>query len=380
MDADIELKINQAKFDMIEDEKLVFFSSLLSLLKIVIDPTMDTAWTDAVHMGLSPDLVRRSNPDELLGVFMHELGHIIYDHIPIAIENKEWMDQELHNIAGDHYINLQNAKDGYILPHWIKPYQDPKYTGMSTMEIYSDLESNPPSKPPPGTGMGNDIRMPEDMTAEEHKERVISIIMKADIHAKVAGQPGSTPGYVQRIIEELTHPKLPWHIILQNYVAIITREDYSMRKPNRRYFPDMYLPSLYSEKFGGCIAACDCSGSITADELNTAMCEIRYIWETIVPSWLRLMSFDVTVHFNEMFGEGDTLPSGLDLKGGGGTDVTLVLKYIREEQPELALIFTDGGFTMPNLEEIETEIIWIIKGCPGFDPPMGKVIHMEEYT
>lgn len=378
MEQDIKRKIDQVKFDMMEDEGLVFFSSLLSFLKIVIDPTMDTAWTDAVHMGLNPELVLRANSDELLGVFMHELGHIIYDHIPIAMENKEWMDQRLHNIAGDHYINLDNAKRGYILPHWIKPYQDPKYIGMSTMEIYADLETDPPEEQ--SDGMGLDIRMPDDMTAEEHKERVISIVVKATIQAQMAGAPGSVPGHVQRFVEEVTCPKLPWFVILQNYMASISREDYSMRRPNRRYLPDMYLPSLYSESMGHMIQAYDVSGSISEDELNIATSEGRYIWETVKPASLRYMTFDVDVHFNEMFTEGDCLPMNVELEGGGGTNVELILKYIREEDPKLAIIFTDGGFGMPNLEDIQTDIIWVIKGCPEFDPPSGVVIHMEEYT
>ena len=378
MDAEIRRKIGQTKFAMMEDEGLVFFSSLLSFLKIQIDDTMDTAWTDAVNLGLNPELVMRATPEELMGVFMHELGHVIYDHIPIAMENKDWIDHKLHNIAGDHHINLVNSKAGYILPHWIKPYQDPKYTDMSTMAIYADLEQNPPEDLP--NGMGEDLRMPEDMDAAEHKERVISIVVKATIQAKMSNGAGSVPGFVQRFVDEVTCPKLPWWMILQNKMASMSREDYSMRRPNRRYMPDMYLPSLYSESMGHMIEAFDVSGSITKDELNVAVSEGKYAWETVKPESLRFMTFDVAIHHNEMYVEGDTLPTRVELEGGGGTCVDLILKYIREEDPKLALIFTDGGFAMPDLEDIETDIIWIIKGCPTFNPPSGTVIHMEDHS
>ena len=378
MDPNVKRKIDQVKFDMIEDESLVFFSSLLSLLKIVIDPGMSTAWTDAIHIGLNPELVTRCSSDELLGVFMHELGHVIYDHIPIAMENKEWINHKQHNIAGDHYINLDNAKRGYILPHWITPYQDPKYTGWSTMKIYADLEKNPPEDVP--NGMGEDLRMPGGMTAEEHKERVISTIVKATIQAKMSGGAGSVPGFVQRFVDDVTCPKLPWWTILQNLLASISREEYSMRKPNKRFLPDLYLPTLYSESMGGMIQAFDVSGSITEDELNIATSEGRYAYETVKPESLRFITFDVEIHMNEVLTEGDAYPSGAVLEGGGGTCTELVLKYIREEDPKLAIIFTDGGFTMPDLAEIETDIIWVIKGCPDFDPPTGTVIHMEEYS
>jgi predicted metal-dependent peptidase len=378
MDPEIALKINQAKIDMMHPTRgLVFFSSLLSYLKIEIDPTCGTAWTDAISIGLDPTLVMRATIPELIGVFMHELGHVIYDHIPICMEN-EWILKKDHNIAGDHYINLENAKNGFVLPHWIDPYQDPKYIGWSTMQIYADIQKNPPPDKP--NGMGMDIRMPPGMPTGEFKERVISNIIKATMEAEKADAYGSVPGSIQRFVKEVVSPKLPWPMILQNRLTSYSKDDYTMSKPNRKYMPEFYLPSLYSESMGGAIAALDCSGSITSDELNTGMAETSYMFDTMKPTTLRLISFDTKIHLNKVFSEGDTLPTDIDLMGGGGTNVLPILKYVREEEPMLCLIFTDGGFQMPNLEDITSDIIWIIKGCPNFNPPHGDVIHMEDYS
>jgi len=380
MDPEIRRKIDQVKIDMMDaDSGTVFFSSLLTYLKIEIDDSMPTAWTNGLSIGLNPDLVLRSNVAELTGVFMHELGHVIYDHIPIALENKEWIDRKRHNIAGDHHINLKNKAAGYILPHWIDPYEDPQYIGMSTMAIYEVLPATPP---PPATGkisMGNDIRMPEGMPAEEFKERVVGNIIKATMQAQMADDYGSVPGHIQRIVDEITHPKLPWWIILQNHMAAYAKEDYSMRRINRKYMPEFIIPGLWSESMDHMLAASDCSGSISAEELAIGLGETRYVFDVLKPKSLRLMSFDVDIHFNELFEEGAELPDKIDLMGGGGTDVNLILKYIREEDPKLSLIFTDGGFEMPNLDNIPGDLFWIIKGCPNFDPPKGTVIHMEPY-
>lgn len=387
MDPEIRRKIDQVKIDMMDESAgTIFFSSLLTQLQIVIDDTMPTAWTDAISIGLNPDLVKKATVDELKGVFMHELGHVIYEHIEIALENKEWLDHKVHNEAGDHHINLRNRAAGFILPHWIKPLEDPKYKGWSTMKIYNDLIANPPPKSAPQPskggmpcGMGSDVRLPSGMSKSEHKEHVISTIVKASMQAEMMGEKGigSIPGHIKRIVKQVTSPKLPWPMILANFMTSYAREDYSMRRPNRRYMPEFYLPSLHSESFGHMIIASDVSGSISMKELDTAMAETRYIYDTIKPESLRLISFDTEIRDNEMFKDGDSLPDDFELHGGGGTNVVPVLKYVRDEDPKLCIIFTDGHFTPPTLEHITGDIFWVIKGNKNFKATKGTVIHME---
>ena len=383
MDPEIRRKIDQVKIDMMdEDAGTIFFSALLTQLQIVIDDTMPTAWTDAIHIGLNPDLVKRATVEELTGVFMHELGHVIFEHIQIALENKEWLDHDRHNQAGDHHINLRNKAAGYILPHWIKPLEDPKYRGWSTMKIYNDLAANPPPKPsygPGECGMGSDVRLPKGMSKSEHKERVISTIVKATMQAEMMGQKGigSVPGHIKRIVKEVTSPKLPWPMILQNYMTSYARDDYSMRRPNKRYMPDLYLPSLHSESFGHMIVAADVSGSISTKELDIALAETRYIYDTIQPETLRLISFDTKIRNNNMYRDREPLPDELILHGGGGTNVVPVLKYVRDEDPKLCVIFTDGHFSPPDLSDCTGDLFWVIKGNKNFTAVKGIVIHME---
>lgn len=381
MDPEITRKINQVKIRMMDlDSGSVFFSALLSFLKIKIDPTMDTAWTNGIEIGLNPDLVLKATIRELEGVFIHELGHVIYQHIEIGKEHE--LDPRLHNIAGDHYINLELARNGYILPHWIEPYADKKYTGWSTMKIYNDLVTNPPP-PCPKNSMGIDIRQPENddgspMDAATAKEKVINNIVKATMAAEAANEAGSIPGHVKRYVEEVTSPKLPWHMILANYMSAYSRDDYSMARPNRRYMPDFYLPSLYSEGMGPMIIAQDVSGSISHEELAIAGTESKYIFDTLHPTTLRYISFDTHIHFNEVFQADDEIPIGLELEGGGGTNVIPVLDYVRLEDPQLCLIFTDGHFSPPDLSQCTGDLFWIIKGNKNFAAPQGTIIHMDD--
>ena len=66
-----------------------------------------------------------------------------------------------------------------------------------------------------------------------------------------------------------------------------------------------------------------------------------------------------------------------ELHGGGGTDITPFFQALREDQPELAIIFSDGFFFMPDHRGISTDLIWIVFNNPQFTPPIGRVIFYD---
>lgn len=382
----IQLRLDQAKIHLMRQKNTVFFSALLGTLKIFPSDHNDTAWTDGLNMGLYPGFVNQLDTDELVWVLMHELGHVIFEHIPIAIENNLKMHR--HNIAGDHYINLWLKQLGYKEPGCISVYRDSKYRNWSSMKIYFDLPDNPP--PPsqggsggntPGNGkpkgMGEDIVLPKSDEVSTHREKVNDNILKATIQADMMGEPGSVPGNIRRYVQSIVAPELPWQHILQNHMNAYNHADYSMHRPNRRYLPDFYLPSQLSESMGHMISAKDVSGSIDDAMLSECDAEEKYVWDVLKPVSMRCITFDTKIHMNEVFYEGDTLPES-KLEGGGGTNVHPIMKYIMEEDPVVALIFTDGGFSMPTFEDTPTDIYWIIKGNRNFKPTKGTVIHLPD--
>ena len=87
------------------------------------------------------------------------------------------------------------------------------------------------------------------------------------------------------------------------------------------------------------------------------------------------MGFDTKIHDDLEFHEGDTIDS-ISLNGGGGTAVRPVIETLEDDCPEIAIIFTDGEFKMPYMENVHTDVIWIIKGrgAETFQPPKGVVI------
>jgi len=174
-------------------------------------------------------------------------------------------------------------------------------------------------------------------------------------------------------MDVVINPKPHWQAILAGYRDSYAKDDYTFRRPNRRFMPEWYMPTLYSDTLKQVTAGADVSLSMKKKDIASIFCELVYIFDTMKPEKMRVMTFDTTVHLNEVFTEGDQLQK-LELKGGGGTNVQPLLDSIRKEQPDFALIFTDGYFGTPNMDGIDTDVYWIINGNPGFKPPRGIVI------
>lgn len=366
-------RVGAAKFDLMRNKGTSFFSALLSHKRLVEDPGCQTAWTDGFSIGYNPVFFEKISIAMILWVLLHELGHIIYDHIPIAVENK--LNMNIHNIAGDHYINLWLKRHGFTPPDCIKIYCDHKYDGWSTQKIYLDLLKNPP--PPDSGGMGMDIRCPPGMTKQDVVDKIMADMTKATIAADSRGDPGSVPGDIRRAIDDWVSPQLPWDIILQNEMQAYAKNDYTWTRPNRRYMPDFYLPSLYSNSMGHMLLAEDVSGSITQPLHNLISAEMNWVKNLLKPESLRMITFDTKIHHNQVYGPAEDLPRVL-ANGGGGTNVEPVLEYIRNEDPVVSLLFTDGRIGKIHMDDISSDVIWVVTKNPEFNPPKGKVIHLPE--
>ena len=218
---------------------------------------------------------------------------------------------------------------------------------------------------------------PEGMSKEEHQERVISNVVKAVTQAQLANDPWSIPGEVARQVEKLIDPKLPWHQILQNYMSAYAKEEYTWARPNKRFWPDFYLPSMHSEALNQITVAIDVSGSIMQEDLDAFMAEVRYVFEILKPKKMRILGFDTKIHDDLEFVDGDALED-VSLTGGGGTNCRPVIQTLKKDEPEIALIMSDGEFSMPSFAGISSDVFWIIKGDENWTAPYGQVIYYYE--
>lgn len=368
--------VSRSKLMLMRDKKTVFFSALLANLRVQITDKVPTAATDGVSIKYNPDFVNQQTTSKVVGLNLHEVYHVVYQDM---FRGKDLnLDPVLWNISCDHRINLYILNMGYEIPEG--GCADPKFKGMSAMQIYNYLiEDPPPQSDQDQTMLDLDIEGAGDPDDPDNEKanRVKTNILKAAQQAEMMGEPGSIPSDVLRMIEEMVEPKLPWQQILAKFITEYAKDDFSWSRPNRRYAASgMYLPHAKSNRLKRIVAGGDVSGSMDETMLSEWCSELRYIWQYLKPISMRIMSFDTEVHDDYELKQFDTMED-MELHGGGGTEIGPFFDALREDQPELALIFTDGWFHMPDHTGITTDLIWVIFDNIDFDPPIGRVIHYD---
>lgn len=353
--------LNKAKLQIMAAEDSVFITQVCFSLKFMWDNTIKTAATNGKLLKINASYWMTLSPAEQLFLLLHETWHVCFMHILRAAG----LDPAKWNIAADHVINLMLISRGYTMPKG--GYADRQYLGMHTKEIYNLLPAN---EDPNGFEM--DLEDPSDEIIEE----VTDTIIRAAIQSKGAGdKAGSIPGEVQIFIDNLLNPILPWYRILGKYFQAKSKSDYTMQKPNRRYFPDWYLPSLKSNKNLIDIGvAIDCSGSVSDGEFAQFVSEIRNIIKRLKPAKLSLISFDTYIRTVDEVKNVSNLMK-IKFHGRGGTCIEPVIQWAKDNNPKVLLIFTDGGFRFHQPSQpAKTDVIWLIHNNPSFAAPIGKVI------
>jgi predicted metal-dependent peptidase len=110
-----------------------------------------TACIDGRTCWVNPKFFISLTAGARLTVLFHELGHKFLKHNI----RRNGRDPFWWNVAGDHVINLMAVQAGFeAIPDWIC---DPKYTGMTTEQVYDALlqeqkGKQPPPPPPPPRG------------------------------------------------------------------------------------------------------------------------------------------------------------------------------------------------------------------------------------
>ena len=166
----------------------------------------------------------------------------------------------------------------------------------------------------------------------------------------------------------------------------LSRDDYSFRRPNRRYHDSSFiLPSLRSEDPGICGFFIDTSGSMSERELNEAASELQGI--------LRRDNLKVQIIYcdSEVARTKEITPEDMPLKlkmyGGGGTDFCPPFDWVKEKDIELcgAVYFTDGCCDSFPDPAPDYPVLWILSSSAGswggrhFSPPFGTVITMPTH-
>jgi len=356
------MALSKAKIQLMAKADSAFFTTICFSLRHSFDDTVSTACTNGKYIKFGTKFFMDLDSEERVFLLLHETMHCAYLHmvrrIPGACPDR-W------NIAADHVINLQLIDRGYKMPK--NGYADPQYKGLSVEEVYALLPNNP------GKPNMQDL-VPGDGDPEEMQRTMQDILVQASIQSKISqDKPGTIPGEIEIFLSRLLKPKLPWNRILQKYLQAFAKNDYTWRKPNRRYFPKHHLPSMYSENLMNIAVAVDTSGSVSDADFLRFVSEMHSILRMMKPEKLTLIQFDTEIKSVNDIGSIQELMN-VKFTGRGGTLINPVLDWANVNKPQLLLVFSDGGFYFYSTES-KTNTVWLIHDSPAFVAPFGKVIH-----
>lgn len=365
--------LEKAKIALMTSPDSVFFCEIAFSLRYEWDRTLPTAAVDGKTIFINPEFFMDLTLDERVFLILHEALHVAYLHITRrgTREHRKW------NKAGDYVINGHLIARGFKMPEG--GLHDRKYDGMHTDAVYVLLPDEPANESDPSdimepaeTGNGStDQQVRDDL---EHE--IEQILVRAAIRSEQEkDKPGTIPGDIEIFLKKLTKPELPWHRILQKYINTLSKTDYSFKRPNKRFIPHLYMPSLRSETLMDIAIAVDTSGSVSDEDFNKFISNTAHIFKMMKPQRITLIQFDTEIKAV------DEIKSFHDLMrvrftGRGCTNINPVVDWYNQHPSRLLLVFTDGGFHAPK-NEVKKDLIWLIHNNSRFTTAFGKVIHYK---
>lgn len=193
---------------------------------------------------------------------------------------------------------------------------------------------------------------------------------------------GHIPGQMKQYIDDLINPKIPWYVLLSQYLQRTIISDWRWTPPNKRLLHyNIIFPSTVKE-YLEIVVGLDTSGSISNDELTHFVSESHSIINSVARVKMHLIECDMIIQDTTVIEEGQNINGGelpwegKALKGRGGTSFIPVFDYIEEEQirPDLLIYFTDGYGSFPEFEP-NYPVIWII--TTEVEPPFGIRIEYD---
>ena len=376
-----------------------FWGMLGMRIPLVETDQVPTAGTDGRRILYNPVWLTSIYEDDLKYadeyiqfVVAHELYHLILD----TAGRQGGRDKTLWNMATDYIINRDLKEEFQFAPKevlWNKNFHDPKIWYAERVYEYIEQNSTKISanlfkiKMPDGTNeevgpWHDDLEMYPGETQQEKDEAALEWKATAVKSLQAAKMQGHSHGYMQRLIDEILNPKLPWRALLSDFVTTFARDDYSYEKLDPTYLQsDILMPSLFNVSLTGVVTV-DTSGSISTEEAKEFVGEIAGITSAFPGSELTVMFADNAVHniqYIHSIGELD-LDKGFE-EGGGGTSFIPSFEMIEEKglNPNFHAYLTDGYGSFPD-KDPGYSCLWIINN-ESFsieNIPFGRGIRMVD--
>jgi predicted metal-dependent peptidase len=398
----IEEKLTTARVGLLL--KTPFFGNMATRMKLIeSNEWCQTAATNGRDFFYNTKFVEKLSTKKLEFLFAHEIGHCVFDHFGRAGSR----NRQLCNISQDYAINqiLVDEKIGEKIDE-VQICYDPKYRGLAWEEIYDQLfekaekismddlleslgdlldehinEDGHQNKK--GEGKDKDGKKGKaPVLTKEEKQKIKDEIKEAMIQSAAAAGAGKTPAAIQRLIKDLTEPKMNWREVLRMNIQSIIRNDYSFTRPSRKgWGTGAILPGLKNDDTIDVAIAIDMSGSIGLEDARVFLSEVKGIMDQYEDFNVKIWCFDTEVYSYAEFSQdnSDELLN-YEPKGGGGTEFMVNWDFMKEQgiEPKKFVMFTDGYPWGSWGDENYCDTLFIVKGNTSAEAPFGQTVIYEK--
>lgn len=404
-DAQARDRLIQARVSMLI--KHDFWGKMATRMRLInADEWCGTLATDGKNFYYNSEFVLSlGSIDKVIFGFAHEVLHCIYDHIPRVGDR----DRKLSNIAQDYVINadLVHYGVGKAIDE-VDIIYDKKYFNWGFEEVYEELYENAekididelfeqllddhleesPDDDGDGDGSGDgdndsDVSKKRPKLTRAQKEAIKDEIREAVLQAAQSSGAGNLPGGVQRIVNNLTNPKMDWRSLINMKIPSLAKNDYSYQHFNKKYMQSgIIVPGLNRQEAIDVCIAIDTSGSISQQILEEQLSEVVGLMDMYEEFTVRVWQFDTGIYGYAEFTKdtaGDIMH--YEVKGGGGTDFDVNWNFMKEEgiEPQMFIMFTDGEPWSSWGDESYCDTLFIINNKYNKEivPPFGSYAYYE---
>lgn len=367
-----EKALNVAFLDILEDKRYIFSIEIYLRLNKEICHKYPTLAVGNTTLYINPDFFLSLTPAQRVTGILHELAHIERDHLSRGKAIKD-IDFKLYNMAADYLINheLVNVQhhaniEGILL--------DPRFTNQSTEQVYAELKKDYEDNP---DDEKFEFEPDIDNTGTESDHATTdNILVQAALATAQSYGNECVPEGIRHKLAEILQPTIRWEKLLQKLINRKAKNAYNWNSPERFYLRHgIYLPSLDNQEIGTINVYADVSGSINKKQHNEILTEITGMF-SVKPKEITYTAFSTKLMYTKTFkNKQEVLDTHFVI--GGGTKIQPVIDHIKETNPVLSVVFTDGEYAPPIFNKFHNDIIWVINGNKNFTCPKGKIIHYQ---
>ena len=382
--------------------KAPFFGNMATRMQLIdASEWCPTAATNGRNFYYNKKFIEKLSVKKLEFLFGHEICHCVFDHFGRVGSR----DRMLSNIAQDFAVNqiLVDERIGEKITE-VKICYDAKYRGMAWEEIYDELYEKAEKIPMdqllkqlgdlldehinedgPGEGGEQDGEgkgKGKPTMSKEEAQKIRDEIKEAMIQSAAAAGAGKTPAGIQRLIKDMTEPKINWRDLVRQEIQSIIRNDYSFSRPNRKsWHSGAILPGMKEATTIDVVICIDMSGSIGEEDATVFLSEVKGIMDQYEDFKVNLWCFDTEIYNHKEISH-DNSEDLLDYEpqGGGGTDFAINWEFMKDNgiQPKKLIMFTDGYPFGSWGDEDYCDTIFIVKGNTEAEAPFGQTVIYEK--